>query len=438
MRLTLLLFLFLQSTAWAIGEGTDAGFPNWAERVEHEWMNRARCDPQVEMIKCGAPCSEGACYLPTAPLTWSRELNHAARYHSNELSLQGYFAHDSACTIVANIDTLYPETCNGAATCGCVGGVKACSPTCTAWSGRVGLFGGGAMGEIIASGTDPDGAIYQWLYEGSSTTTCGYNQANGHRYNILMAGPSIGVGVGVGPSVGDFGSPGEPMSKLPSGSHYPRQAPSVEAWANWYDTAAPMLAMVDVDGSCTAMTMQRGSATNGAWSASVTGVGSGCHRYFFHFKDSAGTVVTYPTTGSLSIGPEGSCADWDSSRPALGAGCSCAPACGGRLCGDDGCGGSCGSCADAGSGVDAGTSRDAGSAGDAGSPSDGGAQSDGGSPSGPDGGNRDGVVRGGCGCGPGAPPWAAMSVLAMLLARRRSLHQHARAPSGNEHAGPRD
>ena len=41
------------------------GFPNWEERVLHEWVNRARCDPQVEMGLCGAPCSEGAS-LPSA------------------------------------------------------------------------------------------------------------------------------------------------------------------------------------------------------------------------------------------------------------------------------------------------------------------------------------------------------------------------------------
>ena len=43
MRLRPLIFLalFLGTTVQAIGEGVD-GFPNWAERVEHEWMNRAR------------------------------------------------------------------------------------------------------------------------------------------------------------------------------------------------------------------------------------------------------------------------------------------------------------------------------------------------------------------------------------------------------------
>ena len=38
------------------------------------------------------------------------------------------------------------------------------------------------------------------------------------------------------------------------------------------------------------MTLARGSATNGAWHASLSGVGSGCHRYFFAFKDSNGRI----------------------------------------------------------------------------------------------------------------------------------------------------
>ena len=101
----------------------------------------------------------------------------------------------------------------------------------------------------------------------------------------------------------------------------PRQAASVDAWASWYDTAGPMSALINVDGTCTAMSLQRGVVTHGAYKATLTNVASGCHRYFFLFKDSGGNIVTYPTTGSLGIGPAGSCADWDTSRPATGAGC---------------------------------------------------------------------------------------------------------------------
>jgi MYXO-CTERM domain-containing protein len=74
------------------------------------------------------------------------------------------------------------------------------------------------------------------------------------------------------------------------------------------------------------MTLERGTPQNGAWRAVLAGFGSGCHRYWFAFRDSAGTLVTWPTTGSLGIG-DASCADWSSERPALAEGCETLQAC---------------------------------------------------------------------------------------------------------------
>jgi hypothetical protein len=128
---------------------------------------------------------------------------------------------------------------------------------------------------------------------------------------ILKSTGAGGVGV-AGYSTGDFGS-GSAPTKIPSGAHYPQQAASVQTWANWYDSAGPSLATVNVDGTCTAMTLRRGTPTNGA-SATVTGVGTGCHRYYFNFRDASGT--------SRAIRPPARWRwqrrrhpDWDSSRP---------------------------------------------------------------------------------------------------------------------------
>ncbi|MDX2166705.1 MAG: hypothetical protein SF182_06565 [Deltaproteobacteria bacterium] len=303
--------------AGAVGEAVN-GFPNWAERVIHEWMNRARVAPQVEMTACGAACGEKACYSAMPPLAWSHALSRAARFHSDELTRQSYFAHDSACTVVSTIDSLYPASCDGSAACACVGGAKQCAPTCTLWWQRIALFGVSAGGEIIASSTNPNTAFYQWLYESSASTACDFSQANGHRWLILTAGGAVGVGV-AGRSTGDFGG-GTTPSKLVSGAHYPQQAASLEAWANWYDSSAPTSATVNVDGACTAMTLQRGTPTNGAWAATLSGYGSGCHRYYFSFRDGSGAGVTYPSSGSLAIGSGAGCPDWDSSRPPACAG----------------------------------------------------------------------------------------------------------------------
>ncbi len=424
MRATVIIgTLVLASPAFGDGEAVN-GFPNWQERVMHEWTNRARCDPQVEMQACGSACGEGACYTPQPPLPQIAELNHSARFHSDEMAAQGYFAHDSECTLVSNIDSLYPGSCTGAASCACVGGTQTCNPTCTTWDARINLFNGGARGEIIASGTDPDGAFYQWLYEPYSSTACGYSQGpptNGHRWNILMNGPAVGYGQngGAGASDGDCGGSGS-AGKIASGSHYPRQASTVDAWANWYDIAGPKVAMIDVDGTCSVMALTRGTVTNGAYHLAVTGVGSGCHRYFFVFHDSADTVVTYPTTGSLGIGAAGSCADWDTSRPALGTGCSCTADCTGKACGDDGCGGSCGMC---GSGLTCQANACVAGPPDAGTGSGGGG---GGGNNPGDAGSGGTKSAGGCGCqssGSGAGGALWLGVLALVLRRRHRASQ---------------
>lgn len=288
------------------------GFPSWAERVIHEWINRARVDPQLEMARCGAACAEAACYKPSAPLGWTEALNRAARFHADEMAQQRYFAHDSACRLVTNIDKLYPVACDGAALCACVGGASGCTNGgCTSWNGRVGLFGAGAAGEIIASTPEPNDAFYLWLFERATTLQCGFTAQNGHRWLIFQSGGSVGIGVSDS-AVGDFSGGAAPY-RIPSGSHYPRQAAAVEAWANWYDARAPRSASVVVDGQCLPMRLSRGTPVNGAWSATVSGVGTECHRYYFSFTDAAGIEVTYPVTGSLGIG-NSSCADWNTSR----------------------------------------------------------------------------------------------------------------------------
>lgn len=285
------------------------GFPNWAERVVLEWINRARVDPQAELKNCGAACPERSCYTAVPPLLWSEELNRSARFHSDELAKQGYFGHDSRCTVVPSINALYPAGCDGAASCACVGGSDSCATVgCTTWDARVALFGGSPFGEIIAGTSDPNYAFYLWLYEPSSAQLCGIAADNIHRWLILTSQGAVGIGA-TSDTTGDFGAGGAPY-KIPSAAHYPKQAPSVELWANWYDTAAPRSANAVVDGRCISMSLQRGTPRNGAWSATANGVGAGCHRYYFSFVDAAGAEITWPAAGSLGIG----CADWDTSR----------------------------------------------------------------------------------------------------------------------------
>ncbi len=342
----------LGGQALAVGESDADGFPNWEERVLLELTNRARVDPQLEMTQCGSNCAEAACYTVQNPLYYRRELGRAARFHGAFLTANGYFAHETRCNLVAGIEQLYPNTCDGAASCACVGGALtgACPPNpasqCTSAAARVGTFGGGYQGEIIAGGSSPNQAFYLWLYESAmGNTTCQFTLDNGHRWLLLTSSSNVGFGVD-GQFVGDFGGGAGETHKIASGTHWPRQAATVEAWANWIDSAGPNSALVNVDGECVPMALTRGTGTNGAYLANLSSVGAGCSRYFFLFRDSNDQIVTYPETGSLGIGPAATCADFNDQRPTTGASCNCTPQCGADVCGDDSCGGSCGNCAD--------------------------------------------------------------------------------------------
>ncbi len=306
----------------AAAEGEpDGTFPNWEERWIHQLINRARSDPQAELAACTG-CAEAACYSPAKPLSWTAELNRAARFHSANLTDAGCsLQHYSPCTIVTNIDTLYPDSCDGATSCACVPGTVVCGSVggTDSWD-RINLFDTSGYGENIAgSSSDPSIPFYIWLFEQTSSAACGFHVLgdNGHRYNILTDlsyVKSVGNGHSGNVVTSDFGA-GTTPGRIPSGSHHPRQAATVELWANWYDTAGPSAAAVNVAGACHPMALERGTSTNGAWMVEATGLGSGCHRYYFEFQDSVGTVVTYPTTGSLAIGSGGTCPPWDATRP---------------------------------------------------------------------------------------------------------------------------
>jgi hypothetical protein len=171
------------------------------------------------------------------------------------------------------------------------------------------MFGSAPSGEIIAGTSDPAIAYNLLMFETSASSECGFNAGNGHRFIMLTSFGGAGIGVTGSDTVGDFGGSGVAY-KIPSAAHYPAQGPSIDLWANWYDTAAPRSANAVVDGVCVSMSLKRGTQQNGAWSATITNAATGCHRYYFVFVDSTGALVTWPATGSLGIG----CADWDASR----------------------------------------------------------------------------------------------------------------------------
>jgi hypothetical protein len=322
--------------AWADGEAVN-GFPNWSERVLLEWINRARSDPAADLAGCpSGNCKEntGGCYTPQPPRVLNPNIAHSGRFHSDEMAHDNFFDHWSECTVVNSIASTYlaqPQQCDGTASCACTGGTRTLGfGAGTDPHARMSLFGGGAgsWGEIIAEdGAGPNDTFYLFLYEPAYSASCADvsnpnppYQTNGHRWLILTSqygASSAGPGVSSAYSTVDFDDEAAGSAKIPSGTHYPQQAASVDAWVNWHDTAGPSMHKISVDGVCTDMALARGTQTNGAWHLSVSGVGSGCHRYMFFFQDSIGNAVRYPTTGSLAIG-DGSaqCPDWSSTAVA--------------------------------------------------------------------------------------------------------------------------
>jgi uncharacterized protein (TIGR03382 family) len=406
--------------AFAYGEPVD-GFPNYDERVMLVYTNRARSDPQAELEGCGERCGERACYTPVAPLTWGHALGRAARFQSAllmDIGHGGYLNHDTPCDVVADIDAQFsPGPCGGEVACACQGAVATCAGGCERFDARVRRFGGFPLGENIAGTGSPLQALHMFLYEPWAGTECARGSdpatrtTNGHRYNLLMLGPSMGVGSTTGLTVQDFGFGDEP-SGIVAGVHYPEAGPAVEMRANWYGPA-PRSASVNIDGVCHPMALERGTADNGTHLANVTT--GACAHYYFHFVDATGADVTFPTTGSFGIG----CGeDFSTARPPR---CGCEPACDGRSCGDDGCGGTCGTCDGAESctdGVCVAPGEDAGMTippeGDAGVvlPGEDGGMPNDAPPS---------TLRGTCSAAPSGPSHVWFLALAALSLRRRRL-----------------
>ncbi len=291
-------------------------FPNWQERAVAELTNRARVAPSTDLAACPpGQCLEAACYSPAAPLIWNYDLNQSARFHSQTMGMFPFFAHNTPCALFSDIDTRFPGSSDGSFASSCSG-----SGTTTA-AMRVQLFGAGYGGENAAAGySTPHSVFYGWLYETATTSACGFTQQNGHRNNILSnGGPAAGVGYASvsGSPYGwywtqDFGGSGT-IPKIPSGSHWTagnhQRDPSagdssVEFWANWYDPSggAPATATVVLDNVPFTMTRTRGTATNGAYTATVSGVTTSCHTYYFSFADASLNIIRYPTTGVLGFG----------------------------------------------------------------------------------------------------------------------------------------
>jgi hypothetical protein len=297
------------ATPWT-GEPVN-GFPSWSERLMLTLANRSRSSPSQELAGCpSGNCPDAGCYAVQPPLGYDALLNHSSRFHSDEMFHQSYFDHPSHCVLPGNIASIYPASCNGSASCACNGG------TYYDPFARMGLFGRSGYGEIIAvwSGQDPIKIYYLWMYEATTSASCGFTEQNGHRYLLLTTDGVVGFGNSDALYTGDFALNTPATGKIASGAHDPQIGPMVDFWANWYDAAGPKSAALVLDGVAYPLTLERGSQTNGAWHTQLSNLGTSCHRYYYQFTDSTNTGLTFPGTGSYGVGAPASCPDWSSSR----------------------------------------------------------------------------------------------------------------------------
>ncbi len=416
---------------------TDAGFsfPSWEERVIYVLTNRARADPMKQQKECvpGAykkcpwfEAADAGCYTPQSPLVWDLGLSKSARFHATYLSKGAQLlGHDNCCTLKANVAT---SGCDGDPACACETATQAgtctggCTAATTSAATRVSRFTSGYSGEIAHQFyTDPVEIFHGWIDEELATMpTCSFGGGNGHRWLILKnAGPRIGAGHHKTTTascnspywVEDFGGGAATIPRIPGAVHYPKSGTATTSftfWANWFHMggAAPQRAAVVVNGNCRPMTMDFGTPQNGAFKVQGT-VPSGCQSYYFLFVDSAGTRVTYPTVGSMTISAGAACAaDYASTQIAA----DCEGAGGGG--GASGAGGGSGTGGGA-SGTGGGASGAGGGSGTGGGTTgtDGGA--------GLDGGAGGGSTATGCGCTTGSGSLIPLLAFGALFARRR-------------------
>ena len=268
--LSLALSLAMPAAQAGYGDVID-GYPRASERALHLWTNAARVDPSAFEGYYDCPMSGWQAYErePQRPISMDYDLLEAARFHSQDMSDNNHFAHESS---------------DG-----------------TPFASRLARFyDNGSVGENIAYGyPDEFDVVFG-----------GWMCSDGHRANIMLP-DWVELGTGV---VGTYytqnfgGGAADTAGAVKMGAHWPVDAlVRAELYADWHDDAAPERFNVVVDGKATAMTLEYGAAEMGVYLAELEHDNAGCHAYFFVWETAEGDTGAFPEGGSYLYG-EG-CAD---------------------------------------------------------------------------------------------------------------------------------
>lgn len=256
------------------GDVDDRGYPSWEERDVHLWTNAARVDPEA----FESDYNNGGCSFedfssdeqtPKDPVFYSLPLNEAARFHSEDMEENSWFAHESS---------------DG-----------------TSFGDRTARFytDTSMVGENIAMGY---GSGYNSVFVGWMCST------DGHRANIMSGSWSeLGTGVAGSYYTQDFGA-GTPDSEqnIRMGLHSPKSAApgDLVTFLADYAGSPPTRFEVVVSGQAAPLELTWGTETSGVWSADVPlPAGAGCVEYYFGYLSDDGEG-RFPQDGSYEIGSE--------------------------------------------------------------------------------------------------------------------------------------
>jgi len=291
----------------ALGVPED-GYPNTEEGTILFFTNRMRTDPRTFDTTFGY--RPESTKVPVPPVSYALDLNKAARWQARHLAEDGCPLCDdhSSCCPLGIVD----------------GEVQCTAPvtTCgvTAWRTRIGLFSSrGGISENAASGTrSAEQAMWAWLNSG------------GHWDNLTRAAHLVlGPGAATQRHVQVFGGGSETRPIAAYGSRFQRRLQlTAYSWRLqdadkpsfgqvYYKPGGgpPKIAMVVVEGVCHDLSLAYGAADHGSYEKELT-LPKGCHRYIFHFRDSAGVDHVYPSKGSLVAAVDDTpCLAYDALRP---------------------------------------------------------------------------------------------------------------------------
>ena len=267
-EVAILVLMVAIGGAWAgYGDPID-GLPSFEERELHVWTNAARVEPAAfESYYQSGGCSYFEDFsetekTPQAPVNWHHGLNDVARAHSDDMSVNSWFSHDSS---------------DG-----------------TSFTQRVSeYYSSGYIGENIAVGA-PDAifAVFEmWMCSDG-----------GHRGNIMNPDwEELGTGVSGAYLTQDFGQRGIDVYPISMGIHLPAEPQGeVEFLVDWGGEDLSSFGVV-LNGELYELDLQWGSENQGIYGVDVSLGTASCLTYYFR-AESAGELIYWPEEGSYGWG----------------------------------------------------------------------------------------------------------------------------------------